>query len=112
MKNFLKAGTIALLAGILTGVIGLGTAGAQTQQRVDAKKDWSIFQAGDGGQKICWIVSQPTKTSAIRNGKSVQVNRGDIFLMVSIRPAERTSPASAIATSQNPRWTSNPISLI
>jgi invasion protein IalB len=88
MNNFLKAGTIALLAGILTGVIGLGSAQAQTQQRVDAKKDWSVFQAGDGAQKICWIVSQPTKTAAIRNGKTVSVNRGDIFLMVSIRPAD------------------------
>ena len=88
MKNFFKAGTIALLAGILTGAIGFGTAGAQTQQRVDAKKDWSIFQAGDGAQKVCWIVSQPTKTAALRNGKSVSVNRGDIYLMVSIRPAD------------------------
>ncbi len=88
MKNFLKLGTIALLAGILTGVVGPGAAGAQTQQRVDAKKDWSIFQAGAEGQKVCWIVSQPTRTAAFRNGKSVSVNRGDIFLMISIRPAD------------------------
>jgi len=88
MKKFLKAGSIALLAGILTGVVGLGAAAAQTQQRVDAKKDWSVFQATADGQRVCWIVSQPTKTSAVRGGKSVSVNRGDIFLMVSIRPAD------------------------
>jgi invasion protein IalB len=88
MKNFLKLGMIALLAGALTGVMGPSEAAAQTQQRVDAKKDWSIFQAGADGQKVCWIVSQPTKTAAIRNGKTVSVNRGDIFLMVSIRPAD------------------------
>ena len=88
MKYFLKAGTIALLVGILTGVVGPGVAGAQTQQRIDAKKDWSIFQAGAEGQKVCWIVSQPTKTTAVRNGKTVSVNRGDIFLMVSIRPGD------------------------
>ncbi len=88
MKNFLKAGTIALLAGVLTGVVGPGAAAAQTQQRVDAKKDWSIFQAGAEGKRVCWIVSQPTKTAAFRSGKSVQVNRGDIFLMISIRPAD------------------------
>ncbi len=88
MKNFLKLWTIALLAGVLTGVVGPGAAGAQTQQRVDAKKDWSIFQAGAEGQKVCWIVSQPTRTAAFRNGKSVQVQRGDIFLMISIRPAD------------------------
>ena len=88
MKIFLKMGTIALLAGILTGAAGLGVAQAQTQQRIDAKKDWSIFLAGAEGQKVCWIVSQPIKTAAFRSGRSVQVNRGDIFLMVSIRPAD------------------------
>ncbi len=91
MKYFLKAGTIALLVGILAGVVGPGVAGAQTQQRIDAKKDWSIFQAGAEGQKVCWIVSQPTKTTAVRNGKTVSVNRGDIFLMVSIRPGDGVS---------------------
>jgi invasion protein IalB len=88
MTKFLKLGTIALLAALLAGAIVPGAAEAQTQARVDAKKDWSIFQAGSAGQKVCWIVSQPTKTAASRNGKSVQVNRGDIFLMVSIRPAD------------------------
>ena len=88
MKNYLKLGTIALLAGFLTGVVGPGAAGAQTQQRVKAIKDWSIFQARAEGQKVCWIVSQPTRSAAFRSGKSVQVNRGDIFLMISIRPAD------------------------
>ena len=88
MKNYLKLGMIALLAGFLTGVVGPGAAGAQTQQRVKAIKDWSIFQAGAEGQKVCWIVSQPTRSAAFRSGKSVQVNRGDIFLMISIRPAD------------------------
>ncbi len=96
MKNFLKLGTIALLAGILPGILagilavaaGPGTAGAQTQQRVDAKQDWSIFQAGAEGQSVCWIVSRPTRSAAFRNGRSVEVQRGEIFLMVSIRPAD------------------------
>jgi len=88
MKNFLKLGTIALLVGILTAVAGPGPAGAQTQQRVKAIKDWSVFQAEAEGKKVCWIVSRPTKTAAFRKGKSVSVNRGDIFLMISIRPAD------------------------
>jgi invasion protein IalB len=88
MKNFLKLGTIALLVGFLAGVAGPGAAGAQTQQRVDVKKDWSIFQAEAEGRKVCWIVSRPTRSTAFRSGKSVSVNRGDIFLMISIRPAD------------------------
>lgn len=73
---------------MLAVVFGLGVAGAQTQTRVDASKDWSVFEAGAEGQKICWIVSKPTTWSAYRGGKKVAVNRGDIFLMVSIRPAD------------------------
>ena len=84
MNKYLKAGTAALLAAVL----GAGSAGAQTQTRVDANKDWSVFQAGGEGKKVCWIVSQPTGSTAVRDGKAVQVRRGDIFLMVSIRPAD------------------------
>jgi hypothetical protein len=65
-----------------------GAAPALAQTRVDAKRDWSIFEAGEGGQKVCWIVSQPKSSSAERGGQTVQVNRGDIFLMVAVRPAD------------------------
>jgi len=84
MMNFFRAGAVAVVAAVLA----IGAAQAQTQSRVDASKDWSVFEAGAEGQKICWIVSKPTTWTAYRNGKKVQVNRGDIFLMVSIRPAD------------------------
>lgn len=84
MMNSFRAGIVAMLA----VVFGPGDAGAQGQNRVDASKDWSVFQAGAEGQRICWIVSKPTTWAAYRGGKKVEVNRGDIFLMVSIRPAE------------------------
>ena len=84
MIKIFKTGAAALLA--LS--FAFGAAEAQTQARVSASKDWSVFQAGAEGQKICWIVSKPTAWVAYRGGKSVQVNRGDIFLMVSIRPAD------------------------
>lgn len=67
-------------------LVGLMAAPAFGQTRVDAKRDWSIFEAGEGASKVCWIVSQPKTSSAARGGQTVQVNRGDIFLMVAIRP--------------------------
>ena len=82
MKRFL--GTVA--AG-LVAALALGS-GANAQNRVDAKKDWSIFEAGSGGKKVCWIVSQPTASKATRGGKDVEVVRGDIFLMVAVRPGD------------------------
>ena len=82
------AKTLPMMA--LGAVLALGAPGAdaQEQKRVDAKKDWSVFQAGPEGQRICWIVSQPTQSAAFRNGKAVKVRRGDIYMMVSIRPAD------------------------
>lgn len=85
MTTTLNAIAAALLAG------ALATLPAAAQQRVDAKKDWSIFEAGSGATKQCWIVSQPTGWKATRGGQTVQVNRGDIFLMVAVRPADKVT---------------------
>lgn len=82
-------GARALAAGFLAALITVAPAAAQT--RVDAKKDWSVFEAGEGSAKVCWIVSQPTESAATRGGKPVQVNRGDIFLMVAVRPGDNVS---------------------
>jgi hypothetical protein len=77
---------------VAAGVLAvLMAAPAVGQTRVDAKRDWSIFEAGEGAQKVCWIVSQPKSSSATRGGQTVQVNRGDIFLMVAVRPADNVT---------------------
>lgn len=86
MKKFVNSMLTALVLSIAAGAFFTLTAVAQTQSRVDVKKDWSIFEAGEGASKICWIVSQPTKSVARRGGQTVQVRRSDIFLMVAIRP--------------------------
>lgn len=80
-----------VLRTVAAGVLGLALLGgaATAQTRIDAKKDWSIFEAGSGAQKVCWIVSQPTESKAFRGGQEVSVNRGDIFLMVSVRPGDK-----------------------
>ena len=88
MSRFWNAGTIVLLAGLLAGAPGQVPAMAQGQQSVASEQDWSIFEASANGQKVCWIASQPTKSAAYREGKSVQVRRGDIFLMISVRPGD------------------------
>lgn len=78
-----------IAAAVLAGAVAIsGAAPAIGQTRVDAKRDWSVFEAGEGSSKVCWIVSQPKSTSATRGGQTVSVNRGDIFLMVAVRPAD------------------------
>ncbi|MEM7683629.1 MAG: invasion associated locus B family protein [Pseudomonadota bacterium] len=81
---------ISMLRIILVGLIAAVSLSdtAMAQKRVEAHKAWSVFEATTDGSKVCWIVSTPTKWNATRDGKEVQVNRGDIFLMVSVRPKE------------------------
>ena len=76
-----------ILGGALAGILAVTPAAAQ--QFVHAKKDWSVFETTANGGKQCWIVTQPTNSRARRGGQDVEVKRGDIFLMVAVRPAEK-----------------------
>jgi invasion protein IalB len=72
----------------LAFVLAVATAQAQqTTDRVDAKRDWSVFTS-DEGEKVCWIVTQPTTSIAKKGGKQVKVKRDPIYLMVAVRPAK------------------------
>ena len=75
------------VAFILT--VAAGAAMAQSADRVAAHTDWSVFVAND--PKECYIVSPPTSSAARRDGKPAEVQRGDIRLFVSFRPAEKVT---------------------
>lgn len=85
MNTVMKILRIALM----TALMSVGAAHAQVSDAVAQKKDWSIFKQGSAADRMCWIVSQPISSTAQRAGSPVSVNRGDIFLMVAIRPGER-----------------------
>ncbi len=74
-----------LFAPLAILAIGLaGMAGAQSNERVAAYKDWSVFNPSD--PKECYIVSPPVSTTAERGGNTVSVRRGEVRLFVTIRP--------------------------
>ena len=81
----------SMIKGIAAGLVAaLSLSGAaEAQKRVDVHKAWSVFEATNNGSKVCWIVSTPEKWTATRGGQEVKVNRGDIFLMVAVRPGEK-----------------------
>ncbi|MEM7238553.1 MAG: invasion associated locus B family protein [Pseudomonadota bacterium] len=83
MSILSRIGTVLVAA-----VLSVSGASAQTQANVGVHKDWSVFVAGEGASKNCWIVSRPVSMSATRGGKKTTVRRGDVFLMVSIRPGD------------------------
>jgi len=85
IRAFRACAAGALIAATLSLTVAHEAQAQQVANRVDAKRDWSVFTA-DADGKVCWIVTQPKSTTARRGGKPVQVNRGDIYLMVSVRP--------------------------
>ena len=77
------------------GAAGLGLAGlaltgaaafAQVSSRIDGSGDWSVFKTTTSDGAVCWITTAPTEWVAKRGGQKVDVNRGDIYLMVSVWP--------------------------
>lgn len=61
----------------------------QTDNRVAASTDWSVFQEADPVE--CFAVSAPKEQVNTRDGQPVQVQRGETLLFVFYRPAEGVS---------------------
>ncbi|MBM9593475.1 invasion associated locus B family protein [Roseitranquillus sediminis] len=60
---------------------------AQTSSnKVAEQTDWSVFVESDPQE--CWGVSSPKSTENTRDGRRVQVRRGDILLFVTFRPGD------------------------
>ena len=83
--------TLRITGGALIAAIALsGAAFSQTSNaRVDAKTDWAVFVESEPN-KMCWVVSAPTK---IENSKA-GVSRGDIQLLVTYRPGQANGEVS------------------
>lgn len=61
-----------------------GALAQQSENRVAANTDWSVFVEA----KECWGVSAPKETVNSRDGKSVEVRRGQILLFVTYTSGE------------------------
>lgn len=75
-------------ASLLAAVTLAGMAGAQEQSenRVTATSDWSVYV--EASPRECWAVSAPVETINTRDGNTVDVNRGDIQLIIFYRPGD------------------------
>ena len=73
----------ALLVAIsLTALLG-AAAQAQGIQRIGDYGDWSAFQFSEDGNPACYMSSEPTKATGDYK------KRGDVFAIVTHRPAEK-----------------------
>jgi hypothetical protein len=83
MSGYVRWGAVALAALVAAGP---ATAQEQTDNRVAASTDWSVFQESDPVE--CFSVSAPKEQVNTRDGQPVQVTRGEALLFVFYRPAE------------------------
>ena len=79
MRPFVIAAAALALSGILPAA-----AQQESTNRVAAETDWSVFVEENPTE--CWGVSAPKETVNSRDGRVVQVRRGDILLFVTFRP--------------------------
>ena len=88
MGSRLATGITAALIALGTGA-AMGTGPALAQQESDnqvaTETAWSVFE--DQNPRECWAVSAPTETVNTRDGRVVEVRRGEILLMTFYRPA-------------------------
>ncbi len=68
---------------------GVAVAQEESDNRVSANTDWSVFVESDPNE--CWAVSAPKETLNTRDGNAVDVRRGDIRLIVFYRPSENVN---------------------
>ena len=94
-----RAAAVRALALAAAGWAAAAAPGAaqETVNRVDAFRDWSVFAADDGGP-VCWVVTEPQSSEARRGGSLVRVRRGDIYLMVAVRPEAGVDHAASFVS--------------
>lgn len=86
MKHALLIRGIACIGLALTAPAAIAQ---DSNNRVAAYTDWSVFEASDPTQ--CWSVSSPKETVNTRDGRVVAARRGNILLFVSYIPDSNIS---------------------
>ena len=87
MRVNLKKVMVTAAAALL--LAGNAAAQEESDNRVAANTDWSVFVESDPTE--CWAVSAPKETLNTRDGNTVDVRRGDIRLIVFYRPSENVN---------------------
>ena len=77
-----RHGFLATVA-VLTFGFG-GASMAQEPQLIGTYGDWAAYSFTEGGNKVCYMVSQPTKA------EGNYTKRGDIFALITHRPGQNT----------------------
>jgi hypothetical protein len=75
----LSGALLALFIGLSLAVLPLGNqADASSPRKIGSFQHWDAMKLDDGGETVCFIVSQPQESELSRTG----ARRGDVFFLV------------------------------
>lgn len=86
----LKLARTSLVAALLA--VAALPASAQEPQPLDTHRDWHTFTFTENGNKVCYMITEPTRE------EGNYTSRGDVFLMVTHRPAENNVNVISVIT--------------
>lgn len=72
------------VASALAATLTVGTAAAADPKVLGSFKDWNAFSFDESGNTVCYASSQPKKK------EPAAAKRGDIYVLITHRPAEKT----------------------
>lgn len=72
--------------------IHVGTANASEPRLIGTYEDWAAYSFMENGNKVCYMASQPK--TAVGN----YTQRGDVFALITHRPAEKTKDVFSYIT--------------
>ncbi|MGP1397143.1 MAG: invasion associated locus B family protein [Inquilinaceae bacterium] len=79
---FRAALSVLTLAFVLAGASTVAPVLAQEAEYLGSHRDWHAYQFTENGNRACYIVSKPTEE------RGDYTSRGDVYVMVTHRPAE------------------------
>lgn len=83
--------TLPALA-LIAAVTASGPTAAQEVEYLGTERDWHSFQFVENGNRVCYMASQPTRE------EGNYTRRGDVFALVTHRPAENSRNVVSIIT--------------
>ena len=93
LKNLRKVlVALAIAMPLIAGWAVIVPAAAQEVEYIDSFRDWHAFQYTENGNKVCYIASRPKR----EEGDYTQ--RGDVFVLVTHRPSERSRDVVSFIT--------------
>ncbi|MEQ8965763.1 MAG: invasion associated locus B family protein [Azospirillaceae bacterium] len=80
------------IAGLATAVLAPAPAAAQDIEYIESNQDWHAFQFTENGNRVCYMASRP------KSAEGDYSARGDIFALVTHRPAENETFVFSVIT--------------